>query len=90
MPSRIRLRFFQYQRCSALQPSVGVRNERLPWVGREFKEANHNVVPAFESGDDVRKIPPRRNSVGVRKIGNPAPKAAVTGNLGLEIGTPLV
>jgi len=31
-----------------------------------------------------------RNSVGVRKIGKPVPKVAVTGNLGLECATPLV
>ncbi len=53
-------------------------------------ESNHNVVPASANEEDVWEFPPGRNSVGVRKIGNPVPKVAVTGNLGLEVGTPLV
>lgn len=53
-------------------------------------ELNHNVVPASADGDNVRKLRPGRNSVGVRKIGIPVPKVAVTGNLGLEVGTPSV
>ena len=52
--------------------------------------SNHNVVPVSAREDNVREFRPGRNSVGVWKIRNWAPKVAVTGNLGLEVGTPLV
>jgi len=51
---------------------------------------NHNVVPAPAGEENEHVFHTGRNSVGVRKIGNPVPKVAVTGNLGLEVGTPLV
>ncbi|MGL4400879.1 MAG: hypothetical protein ACRCXD_13495 [Luteolibacter sp.] len=38
----------------------------------------------------VREFHPGRNTVGVLEIGNPLPKVAVIGNLGLEGETPLV
>ncbi len=53
-------------------------------------ESNHNVVLASVGEDNVWEFPPWRNSVGVRKTGNPYPKLAVTGNPGLKVGTPLV
>ncbi len=50
---------------------------------------NHNVVPASMIGSDLGCLGSGRNSLGVQNVGDPVPKVAVSGNLGLEGETPL-